>query len=343
MAAEYTLPAEWAPQQSVQLTWPHPDTDWGPRLESVLPVFARIAREISLREDVLIACHDPTSIEVCRQYLHQAGANLFRCHLHIVPSNDSWARDHGPITLKNAAGQHKLMDFAFNAWGLKFRADLDNQITRHLHAQGAFGAAALEISGMVLEGGSIESDGQGTLLTTSACLLSPNRNPQWSAAQIADALCAQLGVERVLWLHSGHLEGDDTDAHIDTLARFCNPHTIAYQSCDDPDDSHFAPLQQMAAELRAFRNRDGAPYHLIPLPWAQAQRDGDGARLPLSYANFLILNSALLLPTYDDPADTVAQNRLQHAFPDREVIAIPCIELARQHGSLHCVTMQLPR
>ena len=235
------------------------------------------------------------------------------------------------------------MDFAFNAWGLKFRADLDNQITRHLHAQGAFGAAALEISGMVLEGGSIESDGQGTLLTTSACLLSPNRNPQWSAAQIADALCAQLGVERVLWLHSGHLEGDDTDAHIDTLARFCNPHTIAYQSCDDPDDSHFAPLQQMAAELSAFRNRDGAPYHLIPLPWPQAQWDGDGARLPLSYANFLILNSALLLPTYDDPADTVAQDRLQHAFPDREVIAIPCIELARQHGSLHCVTMQLPR
>ncbi|MDD2748308.1 MAG: agmatine deiminase family protein [Acidithiobacillus ferrooxidans] len=343
MATEYTLPPEWAPQQSVQLTWPHPDTDWGPRLGSVLPVFARIAREISLREDVLIACHDPASIEVCRQYLHQAGANLLRCHLHTVPSNDSWARDHGPITLKNAAGQHKLMDFAFNAWGLKFRADLDNQITRHLHAQGAFGAAALEISGMVLEGGSIESDGQGTLLTTSACLLSPNRNPQWSAAQIADALCAQLGVERVLWLHSGHLEGDDTDAHIDTLARFCNPHTIAYQSCDDPDDSHFVPLQQMAAELSAFRNRDGAPYHLIPLPWAQAQWDGDGARLPLSYANFLILNSALLLPTYDDPADTVAQDRLQQAFPDREVIAIPCIELARQHGSLHCVTMQLPR
>ena len=343
MATEYTLPPEWAPQQSVQITWPHPDTDWGPRLGSVLPVFARIAREISFREDVLIACHDPAGIDVCRQYLHQAGANLFRCHLHTVPSNDSWARDHGPVTLKNAAGQHKLMDFAFNAWGLKFRADLDNQITRHLHAQGAFGAAALEISGMVLEGGSIESDGQGTLLTTSACLLSPNRNPQWSAAQIADALCAQLGVERVLWLNSGHLEGDDTDAHIDTLARFCNPHTIAYQSCDDPDDSHFAPLQQMAAELSAFRNRDDAPYHLIPLPWAQAQWDGDGARMPLSYANFLILNSALLLPTYDDPADTVAQDRLQHAFPDREVIAIPCIELARQHGSLHCVTMQLPR
>ncbi|MHB8210328.1 MAG: agmatine deiminase family protein [Acidithiobacillus sp.] len=343
MATEYTLPPEWAPQRAVQLTWPHPDTDWAPRLGSVLPVFARIAREISLREDVLIACHDPASVEVCRQFLHQAGVNLPRCHIYSVPSNDSWARDHGPITLKNAAGQHRLMNFAFNAWGLKFRADLDNQITRRLHAQDAYGKAALQISGMVLEGGSIEVDGAGTLLTTSACLLSPNRNPQWSAAQIADALRAHLGVERVLWLHSGHLEGDDTDAHIDTLARFCNPHTIAYQSCDDPDDSHFAPLQQMAAELSTFRNRDGEPYHLIPLPWAQAQWDGDGTRLPLSYANFLILNAALLLPTYDDPADHIAQERLQCIFPDREVIPIPCIELARQHGSLHCVTMQLPR
>jgi len=343
MATGYILPPEWVPQRAVQLTWPHPDTDWAPRLDAVLSVFASIAREISFREDVLIACHDPASTEVCRQYLHQAGANLLRCHLHTVPSNDSWARDHGPITLQNPAGQSKLIDFAFNAWGLKFRADLDNQITRHLYAQGAYGNAALEISGMVLEGGSIEVDGAGTLLTTSACLLSPNRNPQWSAAQIENALRTQLGVERILWLHSGHLEGDDTDAHIDTLARFCNPHTIAYQSCDDPDDSHFAPLQQMAAELSAFRNCDGAPYHLIPLPWAQAQWDEDGTRLPLSYANFLILNAALLLPTYDDPADMVAQERLQRAFPDREVIPVPCIELARQHGSLHCVTMQLPR
>ena len=196
---------------------------------------------------------------------------------------------------------------------------------------------------MVLEGGSIEVDGAGTLLTTSACLLSPNRNPQWSAAQIEDALRAQLGVERILWLHSGHLEGDDTDAHIDTLARFCNPHTIAYQSCDDPDDSHFAPLQQMAAELSACRNRNGENYHLIPLPWAQAQFDEEGNRLPLTYANFLILNAAVLLPTYDDPADHIAQERLQHIFPDREVISVPCGELARQHGSLHCVTMQLPR
>ncbi len=343
MTTKYTLPPEWAPQRAVQLTWPHPASDWAPRLAAVLPVFARIAREISFREEVLMACHDTTSVKVCKKYLQHAGANLARCHLHTVPSNDSWTRDHGPLILQNPVGQHKLMDFAFNAWGLKFRADLDNQITRHLYAQGAYGNAALEISGMVLEGGSIEVDGAGTLLTTSACLLSPNRNPQWSAAQIEDALRTQLGVERILWLHSGHLEGDDTDAHIDTLARFCNPHTIAYQSCDDPDDRHFAPLQQMAAELSACRNRNGEHYHLIPLPWAQAQFDEEDNRLPLTYANFLILNAAVLLPTYDDPADHIAQERLQCIFPDREVIPIPCSELARQHGSLHCVTMQLPR
>lgn len=343
MSAEYTLPPEWAPQRAVQLTWPHPDTDWAPRLHAVIPVFALIAREISFRADVLVACHDTLSARSCEHALQRAGADLSRCHLHTVPSNDSWARDHGPITLQNGIGQSKLMDFAFNAWGLKFRADLDNRITRHLHAQGAYGAVPLETSGMVLEGGSIEVDGHGALLTTCACLLSPNRNPQWSAAQVEDALRARLGIERVLWLHHGHLEGDDTDAHIDTLARFCNPHTIAYQSCDDPNDSHFAPLQQMAAELSAFCQGDGAPYHLIPLPWAQAQWDQDGNRLPLSYANFLILNAAVLLPTYDDPADLVAQERLQSAFPDREIIPISCSELARQHGSLHCVTMQLPR
>lgn len=342
MQPNYTLPAEWAPQWGVQLTWPHPESDWALRLEEVLPVFVQIAREISLREHLLVACHDRESLRDCERRLENVHANMSHCHLYLVPSNDSWARDHGPLTLKNSAGERKLLDFGFNAWGLKFRADLDNQITRHLHAQQAFGECFLEISGMVLEGGSIESDGHGTLLTTSACLLSANRNPQWSAAEIESALCQQLGMQRVLWLHSGHLEGDDTDAHIDTLARFCNPHTIAYQSCDDPNDSHFAALQQMAAELSALRSHDGQAYHLIPLPWAQAQWDEEDNRLPLTYANFLILNGAVLLPVYEDPADHIAIQRLQTAFPDRQIVPIPCLELARQHGSLHCVTMQLP-
>ena len=338
----FTLPAEWATQSMVQLTWPHRDTDWAERLPMVLPVFTEIAVAISRREDVLLVCHDAESEGEARARVLDAGARPDRCHFARAPSNDSWARDHGPLTLRAPDGRRQLLDFGFNAWGLKFAADRDNLLTRRLHSAGAYGDLPLRTLGMILEGGSIDSDGAGTLLTTSACLLSPNRNPQWSREEISARLCEYLGVERIFWLESGHLEGDDTDAHIDTLARFCTLDTIAYQSCDDPDDSHFAPLQQMAAELASFPRADGGSYHLVPLPWPRARYDETGARLPLSYANFLIINGAVLLPTYDDPADALAAERLSAAFPDREIVPLPCLELARQHGSLHCVTMQIP-
>ncbi len=338
----FTLPAEWAVQQAVQLTWPHAQTDWAPRLAQVQSVFAQIGAEISRRQELWVAVNDHDSHEDCLQALERAGATLDRCRLFRVPSNDSWVRDHGPILLKNDLGQRRILDFAFNAWGLKYRADLDNQVTRHLHGQGAYGNLPLATVGMVLEGGSIDCDGAGTLLTTSSCLLSPNRNPHWSREEITGQLCHLLGVERVFWLESGYLEGDDTDAHIDTLARFCSQDVIAYQSCDDPYDSHFAPLQQMAAELAGFPRADGSPYHLVPLPWPAARFDEEGNRLPLSYANFLIINGAVLLPTYEDPADALAISRLASVFPDRQIVPIPCLELARQHGSLHCVTMQIP-
>ncbi len=342
MVDGFSLPAEWEAQAAVQLTWPHPATDWAPRLAEVVPVFAQIGAAISRREDLLVAVQDEASARDCQRALQAAGADLRRCHLQRAPSNDSWARDHGPITLRHPDGRRRLLDFAFNAWGLKFAADLDNQLTRRLHAAGAYGDLPLQTLGMVLEGGSIDSDGQGTLLTTDACLLSPNRNPQWTREEISAQLCALLGVDRVFWLQSGYLQGDDTDAHVDTLARFCKPDVIAYQSCDDPLDEHFAALQQMAAELAGFPQPDGRPYHLVPLPWPKARFAEDGERLPLSYANFLIINDAVLLPTYDDPADEVAVDRLAAVFPEREIVPIPCLELARQHGSLHCVTMQIP-
>ncbi|AEK57455.1 MULTISPECIES: agmatine deiminase family protein [Acidithiobacillus] len=338
----FTLPAEWAPQSAVQLTWPHRDTDWAERLPLVLPVFTQIALAISQHEDVLLVCHDTESLAEARARVLDAGASPDRCHFVVAPSNDSWARDHGPLTLRAPDGRRRLLDFGFNAWGLKFAADRDNLLTRRLHQAGAYGDLPLRTLGMILEGGSIDSDGAGTLLTTSACLLSPNRNPQWSREEISARLCEYLGAERVLWLESGYLEGDDTDAHIDTLARFCSTDTIAYQSCDDPDDNHFAPLQQMAAELAGFPRADGGAYHLVPLPWPRARYDEAGTRLPLSYANFLIINGAVLLPTYDDAADAVAMERLAEVFPQREVVPILCLELARQHGSLHCVTMQIP-
>jgi len=338
----FTLPAEWAPQAMVQLTWPHRDTDWAERLPAVLEVFTEIAVAISRREDVLLVCHDGENEREARTRVLAAGANPERCRFAIAPSNDSWARDHGPLTLRADDGRRVLLDFGFNAWGLKFAADRDNLLTRRLHHAGAYGELPLRTLGMILEGGSIDSDGAGTLLTTSACLLSANRNPQWSREEISARLCEYLGAERVLWLESGYLEGDDTDAHIDTLARFCSTGTIAYQSCDDPDDVHFAPLQRMAAELAGFSRDDGRPYHLLPLPWPRARFDAAGMRLPLSYANFLIINGAVLLPSYDDPADDIARQRLASVFPDREIVTIPCLELARQHGSLHCVTMQIP-
>jgi agmatine deiminase len=335
-----SLPAEWAPQSGVMLTWPHDGTDWAPLLDTVEHVFVLIAREITLRERVLIVCRDSLHAAHVEGLLSTAGADRRAVLTTIAPSNDTWARDHGPITVMENT-RPLLLDFTFNGWGGKFDAALDNRINRTLHAGGAF-ATALRTIDMVLEGGGIESDGEGTLLTTSHCLLSPHRNPQLDRAGTEARLREVLGVQRILWLDHGHLEGDDTDSHIDTLARFCDPRTIAYTACDDTTDPHYADLAAMAAQLRALCTADGQPYRLVPLPWPQARYDEDGRRLPATYANFLIINGAVLVPTYADPADAVALERLRDCFPDREIVGIPCLDVIRQNGSLHCLTMQLP-
>ncbi len=338
----YRLPPEWHPQSGVQLTWPHADSDWGPLLDEVEPVFATIAREISARERLLVACHDAPLRDRVRALLEQAGCAMERVTLHLAPSNDTWARDHGPLTVLDGNGSARLLDFTFNGWGGKHAHARDNRITAALHAQGAFGTTPLEAVAMVLEGGSVEVDGLGTLLTTSHCLLTPTRNPELDRAAIEARLGQWLGIDRVLWLSEGHLEGDDTDAHIDTLARFCDPHTIAYVACDDPNDSHYPALKAMEAELTALRDRDGRPYRLVPLPWPRPAFSADGQRLPATYANFLIINGAVLVPTYRDPADAVALERLASCFPGREIVAIDCRPIIEQYGSLHCLTMQLP-
>ena len=335
------LPAEWAPQSGVMLTWPHVDSDWGPWLDQVEPVFARIAAAVSQYELVLVVCVDDAHRQHVKDVMLHSGIVLDRVRFHCIASNDTWARDHGPITVL-VDGRPQLLDFTFNGWGGKFDAALDNQITRRLHSAGAFGATPLRSIDLVLEGGSIESDGVGTLLTTAQCLLTPTRNPQYNRADIEDCLRSVLGSEHLLWLEHGALAGDDTDSHIDTLARLCPDETIPYVACDDPNDEHYAELNAMEAELEAFRTRDGKPYHLVPLPWPKARYAADGRRLPATYANFLIINGAVLLPTYDDPADLEAAARLAQCFPDREIIGIPCLALIQQYGSLHCVTMQLP-
>lgn len=334
------LPPEWAPQSGVMLTWPHPGGDWAQRLADVEHVFATIAREIVRRERVLIACYDPAHGAHVEAMLGAAEVDTARVILKIAPSNDTWARDHGPITVL-CRGQPVLLDFGFNGWGGKYPHDLDNRITRRLHETGAFGRIPLETLDMILEGGSIEADGSGTLLTTTRCLLAPSRNPGLSKQQLGQELSEWLGLNRILWLEHGRLEGDDTDSHIDTLARFCDSRTIAYVACDDPHDAHYRDLKAMEEQLKSFRAADGSPYRLVPLPWPGARYDGE-RRLPATYANFLIINEAVLVPTYRDPADSVALERLKQCFSNRDVIGIDCLPLIAQYGSLHCLTMQLP-
>ncbi|MFU8857203.1 MAG: agmatine deiminase family protein [Deferrisomatales bacterium] len=333
------LPAEWEDQDGVLLAWPHADTDWAPVLAQVEPVFQELAARIAEVETLVVAAADPHGAE---RGLRRAGVPRDRVRLYHVPTNDTWARDFGPLTVE-VDGRPRVLDFGFNGWGLKFAADLDNQVTRRLWADGAFGATPLETVGLVLEGGSVESDGAGTLLTTAACLLSPNRNPHLDRRGVEEALGRHLGAERVLWLEHGRLAGDDTDAHVDTLARLAPGDAVLYVSCDDPADEHFAPLAAMAEELRDLRTRAGRPYRLVPLPWPQARFDEEGRRLPATYANFLVVNGAVLVPTYGDPRDAEALAAVAEAFPGRRVTGVDCSPLLLQHGSLHCVTLQLPR
>lgn len=335
------LPAEWAAQTAVILAWPHAHTDWAEQLSDVEKVYCNLAKRICDYQKLLIVCHDESIRQHVAAQLTQLGIPEHRYALHIAPCDDTWARDFGPISLYEN-GKRVLLDFQFNAWGDKYAANQDNLITRRLHKAGAFDDSPLRTLDFILEGGSIDSDGQGTLLTTQNCLLSPQRNPQLNQQQIENTLQTQLGVQRVLWLENGDLSGDDTDSHIDTLARFCDPHTIAYVNCTDPNDQHYTALQAMQAELQALRQSNGEPYRLVPLPLPSAKYNSDGQRLPATYANFLIINQAVLMPTYDDPTDSIALTRLAACFPQRKLLGIDCQALIQQFGSLHCITMQVP-
>jgi agmatine deiminase len=324
------LPAEWEPQSAVQFTFPHADSDWAESLEEVIPCFVECITQVSRFEKVVVVCAD---VEQVRALLSDANASNLR--LVALSSNDTWARDHGAITIEED-GKPVLLDFMFNGWGLKFAADKDNLITAGLWQKGIFGDTPRRVAGLVFESGGIENDGQGTLLTTAECLLSPNRNPHLSQKEIEAQLADLLGAERVMWLHHGYLAGDDTDSHIDTLARFCSADTIAYVKCTDASDEHYEELAKMEMELQQM------PYKLVPLPWPDACFADDGHRLPATYANFLIINGAVLVPTYGVAQDGEALRVLQGCFPDREVIGINCRALIEQHGSLHCISMQFP-
>ncbi|MGM9787088.1 MAG: agmatine/peptidylarginine deiminase [Candidatus Cryptobacteroides sp.] len=340
------LPAEWERQDGVQLTWPHCDTEWY-ELEKVLGCYVDIVYQILRFEKLIIATRD---IDECKGDIRRIASmkgldiDLDRISFYQTPLNDTWARDHGGISVIGDNGEKYLYDFVFNGWGLKFASNLDNKITRNIFDQGAFAedVMGVDMRPYVLEGGSIDSDGCGSMLTTTECLCSLNRNEYLSKEEIEEELCGAFGLERILWLDHGTIIGDDTDSHVDILARFCSPDTIAYMQCTDPEDPHYEPLAQMERQLRSFRTLDGRQYNLIPLPLPEPLYLDD-YRLPASYANFLIVNGGVLLPGSGSPLDEIARKRLQEAFPDREVVVIDCRPLLSGHGSLHCITMQFPQ
>ena len=339
MPLHIVLPAEWEPQSGIQLTWPHDGTDWAPMLDEISQCYARIVREIIRFEPVMIVT---PSADIVRPYIEDLDQD--RIHIcEVRGTNDTWARDHGGITVTNN-DKPAVLNFIFNGWGMKYPANYDNQIVFEMESGQAFAPGIKVLSPpFVLEGGSIESDGCGTVLTTASCLFSNNRNEPWLSRNTKDDLAFFLGADRLLVLENGYLEGDDTDGHVDTLARFCDPETIAYVQCTDPDDSHFDELLAMERELLALRTAEGKPYRLISLPMAEPVFDEDGYQLPATYANFLILNGAVLVPAYgNDELDEQAREVLQTAFPDREIISVDCLPLIQQGGAIHCATMQYP-
>ncbi len=327
------MKAEWEPQRAVLMAFPHEDTDWADDLESALSTFVRIAQAIAYAQPVYILCKSKESI-----------SDLF-CSTHNmsfieIPTNDTWTRDYGAISIEEM-GESRLLDFRFDGWGGKFDASLDTLVNQTLHAKGYMGTTLLESVDFVLEGGSIESDGEGTILTTSQCLCNSNRNGGLSKEEIGLKLSEYLGAQRILWLDHGYLAGDDTDSHIDTLARFVDKASIAYVKCDDKEDEHYEALALMEEQLRSFRTPEGDTYRLIPLPMCEAKYDSSGKRLAATYANFLITNKALIYPTYRASTDKEAGEIFKSLFPRREIIPVDCMRLIEEGGSLHCSTMQI--
>jgi len=320
------------------MAFPHEETDWydpaDPKsLDAALSPFIRIAQAIAYKEPVYIICKDKKKIS-------SMFCSTFNMIFWELPTNDTWIRDYGYISIEEN-GEKKLLDFTFDGWGGKFDATLDNTVNQALYKTGLMGTTPLETIDFVLEGGSIESDGEGTVLTTSQCLCNPNRNGGLTKEKVESKLKAYLGAQRILWLDHGYLAGDDTDSHIDTLARFVNKDTIVYVKCEDRSDEHYEALKLMEAQLQSFRTAEGTPYKLIPLPMCEAKYDEAGNRLPATYANFLITNDALIYPTYNDKSDTLAGEIFKTIYPQKEIIPVNCLKLIEEGGSLHCSTMQV--
>jgi agmatine deiminase len=344
----FRMPAEWASHRGTWLSWPHKEASWPGKFAPVPGVFVEIVRHLAPQEEVHINVLDEAMAAGVRQLLAAAGVALDRRSgpgavvFHHNPTNDAWCRDHGPIFLQRetASGRREqaIVDWGYNAWGGKYPPfDLDDVIPTRIGKQ--YGIRVFE-PGIVMEGGSLDVNGRGTLLTTESCLLNPNRNPGLTRQQLEQYLRDYLGVTHILWLGDG-IEGDDTDGHVDDLTRFTDPTTVVTVIEEDPRDPNYAPLRENLERLRGMRDQDGQPLQVITLPMPPAMFQDD-QRLPASYANFYIANNVVLLPAYHPPSDEIARQALQRCFPTRKVIPLASTDLVWGLGSFHCVTQQWP-
>lgn len=334
MTRKNRFPAEWEHYGAVLMAWPHSATDWNYILDEVRRCYLEIINAIVAAGEKVILIGPEAEM---------SGFNFADGVYKVyVDTNDTWIRDYGPLTLTDGE-VFTLLDFRFNGWGMKFSANFDNQVNRRLGDMKVYERMPESCKDFVFEGGSIESDGQGTLLTTEYCLMAPNRNEPMTRAQIEQLILSKLHGRKLLWITKGGLSGDDTDGHVDTLCRLAPNNTIVYTGCQNSADEHYLPLRAMADELRGFTNADGEPFNLVELPLPDAVFDSDGERLPATYANYLVLERVVLMPTYRQPQnDRLAADMLRMVFPNRKIVGIDCSALIKQHGSLHCATMQIP-
>lgn len=341
--AHTTFLPEWAPQDAVMLAWPHASTDWAPWLDEIDACYVGLVRAIAHAATPLILCQDEAHQQHIQSLLGPMPGHPPRWV--VGPYNDTWCRDYGPLTVGQVDGNHfhaqHLLDFQFSGWGDKYEASDDNAVNKRLAAAHRWKLPMSTID-IELEGGSVESDGEGTLMTTETCLLGGNRNETISRDDLETLIKAKFGVSRILWIKNGYLCGDDTDSHIDNLARFVSADTLIYAACDRRDDEHFAPLDAMRAELELLRTRSGQPYKLLPLMIPEQQFDEKGKRLPASYVNFLIVNQHIIVPQFASSYDAKALEQLRLAFPGYTLLPIPGKALIKQYGGPHCATMQLP-
>lgn len=335
------LPAEWERQSGVQLTWAHEGTDWAPYLREITGVLVELAKIITMYERLIVVAPSVSEVKASLMEtlddIQQANLRFLECD-----TNDTWARDHGAITLVSDTGENTLLDFKFNGWGGKFPYALDNLISKKLCDNGFLAGEMVDYNDFVLEGGSIESDGRGTVFTTSQCLLAKNRNQPLTRDEVDGKLREALNAERIVWLDHGNLIGDDTDGHIDTIVRVAPNDNLLYVGCDDMADEQYEDFLLLENQLRELRTTGGKPYHLRRLPMPDAIYYA-GERLPATYANFLIINRAVICPTYNQPVkDVEAMRVIGEAFPGRRVFGVNARAVTLQHGSLHCLTMQYP-